>query len=71
MVERRLEALRVPGAHVGVDAVGGEHEVVFGGQLVDVGSVRAEVHGNVQGRSTCLEQLEQTLAGHRGEAVTT
>ena len=61
--------LGVPGAHGGVQAVAGDHQVVRAGELVDVGSLGAEVDHDAELAATLVQDLEQPLAGEGGEAV--
>src|SRR5699024_7900958 len=69
-IQGRAQRVCVAPAHRRVEPVGGEHQVVGGGQLFDVGGVGLEVHGDVELAAAGLHDLQQSLAGHRGETVT-
>ena len=68
-VERRLERVRVELAHARVDAVGGEHEVVVGDDLLDVVDGVLEVHAHAELAAALLQQQQQLLAREAAEAV--
>ena len=68
-VERGPEPVGVRGADLGAEAVGGEDQVVRRPQLVGVGRLGAVVHGDAQLGDPLLEDLQQLLARHRGEAL--
>ena len=68
-VHRGLELVGVLGAHERVEAVRRDHEVVVAGELLDVRGGRAEVDVDPEVRAPTLEDLEQSLAAQRREAV--
>ena len=68
-VQRGLELVGVLGAHQRVDAVRRDHQVVVAGELLDIGGRRAEVDVDPEVRAPTLEDLEQSLAAQRREAV--
>ena len=68
-VEGRAEDVGVLGADRGVEAVGGEHQVVRRPQLVGVGRLGAVVDGDAELGHAPLQDLQQVLAAHRGEAL--
>ena len=59
------------GADRRVEAVGRDHQVVRRGELLDAGSLGAEVHGHVERRAPRLQDLQQPTPAHRREAVPT
>ena len=68
-VERGLEVVGVLGAHERVEAVRRDHEVVVGGELLDIRGSRPEPDVDPEVRTPTLEDLEQSLAAQRREAV--
>src|SRR5690606_36484248 len=64
------ERVGVLRAHRGVHAVRGDHQVVRGGELVDVGRLGPEQQLDPEVGAALLQQLQQPAAAHRGEAVT-
>ncbi len=68
-VEGGLEPVGVLGADERVDAVGSDHEVVVGGELLDLGGGRAEADVDPELGAALLEDLEEPLAAQRREAV--
>jgi len=67
--QRRAEHVCVPDADLGVHPVGREHQVVVGAQRIDVGGRGAEVHEHAELAASFLQNLQQLLAAHRGEAL--
>ena len=63
------EHVRVPGADHRVGAVGRDHQVVALAKFPGVRGQRGEVHGHPELRAALLEDLQQPLPAHRGEAV--
>ena len=68
-VQRGLELVGVLGAHERVEAVRRDHEVVVAGELLDIRGSRAELDVDPEVRAPTLEDLEQSLAAQRREAV--
>ena len=68
-VQRRSEGLGVVRADPGVDAVGGDDELVVLGELVDLRRLDAESHVDVERSRPFLEQHEQFLAAGGREAL--
>ena len=58
-VERGPERVGVPRAHRRVEAVGRDHQVVRRSELLDAGSLGAEVHSHVERRAPGLQDLQQ------------
>lgn len=66
-VQGGAEDLRMGRPNTGVGSVGGDHQVVRGGQAV--GGGRPEAHVDPEGAAALLEQAEKFLAAHGGEAL--
>ncbi|CAB4907363.1 unannotated protein [freshwater metagenome] len=68
-VQRGAERLGVRRPDLGVQPVAGHHQVVGGAQLLDVGGQRAVVHGDAELGDPLLQDRQQLLAAHGGEAL--
>ena len=68
-VQARAEHVGVAGADGGVEAVGGEHQVVVPAEFLDVRRHGAEAQVDVELGAAALQQSQQFLAAHRGEAL--